>query len=115
MLEKLWQKSLGLYVYKIKYTDSARRDLEEIRNYLLVDLCNPSAVANLKNSINRALDVLEENPFAYPACDDLHLKKKNLRKCVLNRYHFVYEVSEDDSTVTIYRFFHGLQNWTSYI
>ncbi len=38
MLEKLWQKSLGLYVYKIKYTDSARRDISILSRFAKLDI-----------------------------------------------------------------------------
>lgn len=74
-----------------------------------------SAAANLEAAIRCAYDTLAENPNAFPPCDDPRLRGKGYRKCVLTNYLFVYEVLEQENLVKIHRFFHGLQNWSSYL
>ena len=102
-------------MYDIIASAAAKRDLEEIRSYLLTKFCNPQAVTNLEAAIRRAYDTLAENPNAFPPCDDPRLRQKGYRKCVLTNYLFVYEVDESENLVKIHRFFHGLQNWASYL
>ena len=102
-------------MYDIIASDSAKSDLEEIRDYLLTEFCNPQAVANLENAIRRAYDTIAVTPNAFPPCDDPRLRQKGYRKCKLTNYLFVYEVVESENLVRIHRYFHDLQNWASYI
>lgn len=102
-------------MFDIIASAAAKGDLAEIRDYLLTEFRNPQAAANLEAAIRRAYDTLAENPNAFPPCDDPRLRGKGYRKCVLTNYLFVYEVLEQENLVKIHRFFHGLQNWSSYL
>lgn len=102
-------------MYDIIASAAAKGDLEEIKTYLLTEFRNPQAVANLENAIRRAYDTLVVNPNAYPPCEDSRLRRKGYRKCTFMNYLFVYEVVESEHLVKVHRFFHGLQNWVSYI
>ena len=102
-------------MYDIIASASAKRDLEEIKAYLLTEFRNPQAVANLEDAIRRAYDTIAVAPNAFPPCDDPRLRLKGYRKCKLTNYLFVYEVVEPENLVRIHRYFHDLQNWVSYI
>lgn len=102
-------------MYKIIAAIAAKRDLEEIKDYLLGVLCNPQAVSNLERQILRAYDTLQITPNAFPECRRLALRRKGYRLCVLGAYLFVYEVIEDDQIVKIHRFFHSSQDWENYL
>ena len=102
-------------MYDLIASAAAKGDLDEIKNYLLTEFRNPQAVMNLENAIRRAYDTLAVNPGAFPECDDPRLRQKGYRKSVLTNYLFVYEVLKRENVVKIHRFFHGLQNWASYL
>ena len=106
--------NLGLNaVYSVLATDSAKRDLEEIREYMLSTLCNPLAFENLLSDIHSAYETLQANPLAFPTCDDARLARIGYRKCVLHRYLFVYRVEESAGIVHVIRYFHELQDYGS--
>ena len=98
-------------MYDILATDSAGRDLDEIRDYLLNTLCNPQALENLLSRIRSAYETLRDNPRAFPLCDDARLARIGYRKCVVSRYLFIYRVDDDAGAVHVIRFFHGLQDY----
>lgn len=98
-------------MYEILATDSAGRDLDEIRNYLINVLCNPLALENLHSAIWKAYQTLCDNPYAFPKCDDARLAKMGYRKCALHGYLFVYSVDEAEHVIHVIRYFHGLQNY----
>ena len=98
-------------MYEVLATDSAGRDLDEIRDYLLNVLCNPLVLENLRSEIWRAYETLRENPYAFPKCEDARLSRIGYRKCVLRGYLFVYKVDETTQVVNVMRYFHGLQNY----
>ena len=100
-------------VYSVLATDSAERDLEEIREYMLGTLCNPLAFENLLSDIRCAYETLQANPRAFPKCDDERLARIGYRKCVLHHYLFVYRVEESAGVVHVIRYFHELQDYGS--
>lgn len=102
-----------MLVYRVLATDSAERDLEEIRDYLTNTLCNPLAFTNLLDSIREAYETLQENPCAFPSCEDSRLSRIGYRKCALRRYLFIYRVDEAAGVIHVIRYFHELQDYWS--
>lgn len=100
-------------MFEILASDSAERDLSEIRDYLLGELFNPQAWENLVVKIREAYDTLQAHPLAFAECDDERLRRKGYRKCVLGGYLFIYRVDDTQQVVHIVRYFHGLQNYTA--
>lgn len=98
-------------VYDILATDAAGRDLDEIRDYLLNNLCNPQTLESLIAEIREAYETIRENPRAFPACDDARLSHIGYRKCMVGRYLFIYRVDDSAGVVHVIRFFHELQNY----
>ena len=98
-------------VYSVLATDSAERDLQEIREYMLGTLCNPLAFENLLSDIRSAYETLQANPRAFPKCDEERLARIGYRKCVLHHYLFVYRVEESAGVVHVIRYFHQLQDY----
>jgi len=98
-------------MFDVVATVSAERDLAEIHDYLICELCNPQAWNALSEKIQRAYHVLEEQPYAFETCADERLHRKGYRKCVIGSYLFIYRVEAERSTVHIVRFFHGLQDY----
>ena len=54
--------------YKSLRTESAEKDLDEIVGYIVENLCNPTAAAELLSAIDAAYARLEETPFLYAQC-----------------------------------------------
>ena len=102
-----------VHVYRVLATDSAERDLEEIRDYLINTLSNPLAFTNLLDSIRTAYETLQENPCAFPSCEDRRLSRIGYRKCVLRRYLFIYRFDEAAGIIHVIRYFHELQDYWS--
>ncbi|MBU2643806.1 type II toxin-antitoxin system RelE/ParE family toxin [bacterium] len=81
---------------KIRFLNSARQDMQEIKAYIAKD--NPAAAKRLIQSFKEKTDQLIQHPFSgrvIPETMDSHL-----RELIVSNYRFMYQVS--DSFVTVF-------------
>ena len=101
--------------YKIIETELAQQDLNDIVDYIICSLENPSAAATLLDEVEACYNTLERHPMVFEACHDPHLKALNYRKAIIRNYIMIYKVSEPTRTVSVMRFFHGRQDYEKLI
>ena len=99
--------------YKMKITQAAYKDLDEILYYLTKQLANPSAAAKLLAQIEECYAQLMSFPFLYEACRDARLQSLGYHKVTFGNYVMVFQPSDPDQTVYILRFFYGGRNYES--
>ena len=97
--------------YRLIVTQSAEADLTSIVAYLVSELYNPDAAANLLDEIEKRYAVLEENPFLYARCTHPLLLPGEYRKVVIGSYLLIYHVEEFSGVVYVDRFFNELQDY----
>ena len=97
--------------YKLVETPLAQQDLDAILSYLTFSLENPTAASAFADEVQKCYDVLEQMPYLYEQCRDLHLSAKGYRKAVIKHYLLIYRVDEAQKTVYLLRFFYGRQNY----
>jgi len=91
--------------YLINYLPAAKRDLEEIINYIQSD--NPDAALNLINDIDKNILQLKDFPFMGKIPEDAHLQSKGYRMLIVKNYIAFYVVFEDVREIEIRRIIHG--------
>ena len=101
--------------YDIVVTNPAQDDLEEILNYISVDLSAPKSAIEMLNKIKSIFENLSINPLMYPLCNIDNLKEKNYRKAVINNYLMFYRVDDKNETIYIMRFIYGRRDYINLI
>lgn len=101
--------------YDVVVTNPAQDDLEEILNYISVDLSAPKSAIEMLNKIKSIFENLSINPLMYPLCNIDNLKAKNYRKAVINNYLMFYRVDDKNETIYIMRFIYGRRDYINLI
>lgn len=101
--------------YDIVVTNPAQDDLEEILNYISVDLSAPKSAIEMLNKIKSIFENLSINPLMYPLCNIDNLKAKNYRKAVINNYLMFYRVDDKNEIIYIMRFIYGRRDYINLI
>lgn len=93
--------------YKVEIAPLANKDLEVILDYILRELSNPSAAADLLPEIESCYSNLEKMPEMYERCRDVRLKAMGYCRITVKNYVIIYRVMESIKTVYIMRCFYG--------
>lgn len=100
-------------MFALEITESAESDLDQITDYLSIELCNPQAAAAFLDEVERVSDVLADTPELFPLCSDSKLAELGYRKAIVRAYILVYEIDADAEVVRILRFFHESENYAN--
>ena len=98
-------------MYEIKVTELAQADLDEIVEYIAVQLDSPIAAGNFLDEVEKCYSNLRDNPFIYAKSNDLRLQKEGYRKAPVKNYVLMFKANEEDKTVMIYRIFYGARDY----
>ena len=77
------------------YSPLARLDLDEIRNYISNELCNPVAASETVSTILDEAEVLEEFPLIGHAVEGLPLMADEYRFLPVRNYLVFYRVTAE--------------------
>jgi len=94
--------------YKIQFLPLAIQDITEITDYIADDLSAPQAAYELLAKIDKAVEPLEQFPYAFPAYKDAAFKKLGYRIRPVANYLIFYVVVAD--TVEIRRVIYAMRN-----
>lgn len=97
--------------YKLKIFPLARLDMEQIFDYIAVDLCNSSAALGQINDFEKAFENVCIFPESCPCINNEYVKDKSLRKLVVNNYIAFYRIKNDE--VQVIRVLYGMCNYES--
>ena len=77
--------------YKVRITDSAKAELDEIVAYFVNTLCNPKAAVSLLEDFNEQKSYLYDDPYTFSLCPILSLQKKRISQIYLQTklYYFI--------------------------
>lgn len=99
--------------YNVFVTHLARRDLDEIIDYITNTLCNPEAARNLLREFENNVAFLKESPYMFPMCSDRYLQQKGYRKMLIKKYVALYTVSEESCAVVIARIVYAKRDYSA--
>ena len=101
--------------YKVKVTNEADADIDEIIGYIVNSLKNSIAARNLLSEIEHSYDILTESPEAFSYCEDSYLRKMGYRKIPVKHYIIFYRVDHTEKTVYIMRVIYGRRDYANLI
>ena len=101
--------------YKVEIAPLANKDLEEILDYILRKLSNPSDAADLLAEVESCYSNLEKMPEMYERCRDVRLKAMGYRRITVKNYVIIYKIVESIKTVYIMRCFYGGRDYEKLI
>lgn len=99
--------------FKLIISQRAEELLDNILYYIINQLKNSQAAANLLNQIEHVYDNLQQNPMIYACLDDVKLKERVYRKASIQNYDYIiiYRVDVETYTVYVLGFFHTLESY----
>ena len=87
----------------------AQLDMEQIFDYIAVELCNPTAAIGQINDFEKAFDNVCTFPESCPYINNEYVKDKSLRKLIVNNYIAFYRVK--DYEIQVVRVLYGMRNY----
>ncbi len=98
--------------YKVKLSQEADADLDEILTYLIETLCAPKAAQRFFSAISKQLGLLCDNPHMYPVHHDERLSMQGLRFIAIGKYLLFYTVDDPD-LIHVVRILYGKRDFAS--
>ena len=97
--------------YKLKFTQAASGDLEQIYMYISGNLLAMQAANDLMDKIQDSVMRLKEFPYLGNFVADEMLKNKGYRKLIVDHFIAFYLVDEEEKQVVIMRILYGAQQY----
>ena len=91
----------------------ARLDMEQIFDYIAVELCNPTAAIGQINDFEKAFENICTFPESCPYVNNEYVKDKSLRKLIVNNYIAFYRIK--DNEIQVVRVLHGMRNYEPFL
>lgn len=99
--------------FQIVITEPAEIDLNDIPDYIAINLQNHSSAKELMHKLSEAISNLGEMPRQYSLVRDERLASHVIRYLFVNNYIVFYIVSDTLYSVTIIRILYNKRNWKS--
>lgn len=80
--------------YRVKYTQTALKRLDDILAYIAVTLCNPSAAKRLLDDFDEAIENVSKFPYAMSKAKNKNVTTKEYRKILVRQYLAIYRIDE---------------------
>lgn len=100
---------MGNNKYQLKIFPLAQLDMEQIFEYIAVELCNPAAAIGQINDFEKAFENVCAFPESCPYINNEYVKDKSLRKLIVNNYIAFYRIKGND--VQVVRVLYGMRNY----
>ena len=84
---------------KLTIYPSASKDIENIYNYISLDLANPIAANNFIVDLSDTFEKIVMFPKMYPIIDNPFIKDKLVRKALVKSYIVFYKVAVNEIQV----------------
>ena len=98
-------------MYKVVVTSLADCDLEEIFEYIAIDLNSPNAAADMVSRLYDSAKSLSNFPLRHPLVRDDYLARQGFRFLAVKNYVVFYVVNEAAKQVIIHRVLHSKQSY----
>lgn len=98
------------FKFDFKFTENAENDLDEILNYISIDLDNPIAAKDFYNELDKAIARPRQFPFSGAPVSNPYVKTPGVRKLYVKNYTVFYYPDESINTITILRIIYSHRN-----
>jgi addiction module RelE/StbE family toxin len=101
--------------FKIKITNAAEKDLDEIYNYILINFGSSGTAQNLMDKIELGIMNLSKFPYKHELSRDKVLKVKGYHKLLINNYVVLYLIDSENSNIIVARILYGAMDYNKYL
>ena len=101
--------------YKVKVTESADHDIDEILEYIIEKLANHKAAVDFSAALDKRYTALEQHPFMFALSRNERLAKMGYRRFIVGNYVALYLVDEKRQEVNIARIFYGRRDYEKHV
>ena len=99
--------------YQLKIFPMARLDMEQIFDYIAVELCNPTAAIGQINDFEKAFENVCTFHESCPYINNEYVKDKSLRKLIVHNYIAFYRIK--DNEIQVVRVLYGMRNYEPFL
>lgn len=96
--------------YSYYFTQKAADDIEDILNYISVELSNPTAARELNSEIFKNIEELTSFPDLGLLVENEYLADKFVRRLIVNNYTVFYKVFDSECKIYILRVVYSKRN-----
>ena len=97
-------------MYEVIYLPTARKQLEDIVDYIAVELAAPDAALDFIDEVDKVAKNLAEMPYRHPFYHTGFALLEEVRWMSVKNYNVFYKIFEEDKTVEIRRVLHQHQD-----
>ncbi len=87
--------------------------MEQIFEYISINLSNPSAALKQINDFEKAFDNVCTFPESCPLINNEYVKDKSLRKKIVNNYIAFYRIQNHE--IQVVRVIYGMRNYEEFL
>lgn len=80
--------------YSYALTQLAKTDIDEVLDYISVELANSKAVSNLYHAVQNAIESACDLPYACPDCLRYFVQDTSYHRRIVHNYLLIYRVNE---------------------
>ena len=92
--------------YKVRITNSAKAELDEIVAYFVNTLCNPKAAVSLLEDFNEQKSYLYDDPYTFSLCPILSLQNKGYHRFIFKQNYIALYLIEDEENKKVVAIMH---------
>lgn len=96
--------------YIVKIGSNAKRDINNINNYITYELNSPQSAQKLLNKIINIINTLDTSPEKYMVYPDEPLKSQSIRYFIVQKYFGFYTIDHSKKIVSIRRIIYSGRN-----
>lgn len=101
--------------FKVKLSELAEQQYDEILSYIANELKNPQALKNVMDDFDDTVENLESMADSFGYCNSNRLREMGLHKIKFARHRYLFVYRVNDSQVIIEGMYHELQDYESAI
>ncbi len=98
--------------YRILFTQNAKDDLIEIRNYITYDLLSPDISRKFIYGLRKSISQLYYFPYKFPQIKTKYIDEQIYRYMPYKNFLIFYEIQESECAIHILRILYKKRNWT---
>ena len=97
--------------YKLIITNRAEELLDVLVRYLLYRIKSKQAASHLLDCVDKIYELLEENPYQFPACKDDYLAHRGYKEALLHDMNYIIIFKVEGKEVFVLGIFHELEQY----
>ena len=102
-------------MYTYRMTPSALRDLQEIADYIALQLYAPESAAELLAEVEHAIEAACEYPLSVPPVGDALLRIKGYRKIIVRNYIVFVIADQENEQLNVMRVMYHARNYLYFL